>query len=71
MKKKDPEPVWFGDKVLGNSILGPFIYDFPIPKGKQVEVLELKFIIINRCFVETEPENKKCMQKDLEDLFTN
>ena len=45
MKRKDLEPaVRFGDKVLGNfSILGPFIYDFPIPKGKQVEVFELKF----------------------------
>ena len=45
IKKKDLEPaVKFGDKVLSNfSILGSFIYDFPIPKGKHVEIFELTF----------------------------
>ena len=45
MKKKDLEPaVRFGDKVLSHfSILGSHIYDFPIPKGKQVELFDLKF----------------------------
>ena len=45
MKKKDLEPaVQFGDKALSHfSILGSHIYDFPIPKGKQVEVFDLKF----------------------------
>ena len=45
MKKKDLEPaVRIGDKGLGTfSILGPFIYDFPIPKGLQVEIFDLKF----------------------------
>ena len=45
IKKKDLEPaVRFGDKVLSNfSILGSFIYDFPIPKGKHVEIFELTF----------------------------
>jgi len=45
MKKKDLEPaVRFGDKTLEIfSILGPFIYDFPIPKGKQIEIFDLKF----------------------------
>ena len=45
MKKKDLEPaVRIGDKILGTfSILGSFIYDFPIPKGRQVEIFDLKF----------------------------
>ena len=45
MKKKDLEPaVRIGDKGLEVfSILGSMIYDFPIPKGKQVEIFDLKF----------------------------
>ncbi len=45
MKKKDLEPaVRIGDKTLKVfSILGSLIYDFPIPKGKQVEIFDLKF----------------------------
>ena len=33
-----------GDKSLEKfSILGPLIYDFPIPEGNQVEIFDLKF----------------------------
>lgn len=44
-KKKDLEPaVRFGDKTLEKfSILGSFIYDFPVPQGKQVEIFDLDF----------------------------
>ena len=45
MRKKDLESaVRIGDKTLETfSILGPLIYDFPIPKGKQVEIFDLIF----------------------------
>ena len=45
MKRKDLETaVRIGDKGLGKfSILGSLIYDFPIPKGKQVEIFDLNF----------------------------
>ena len=45
MKRKDLETaVGIGDKSLEKfSILGPLIYDFPIPEGNQVEIFDLKF----------------------------
>ena len=63
MKKKDLEPaVQFGDKALSHfSILGSHIYDFPIPKGKQVEVFDLKFPSpLVGAFFKSEPEILKC-----------
>ena len=45
IKRKDLETaVVIGDKSLEKfSILGPLIYDFPIPEGNQVEIFDLKF----------------------------
>ena len=45
MNKKNLEPgVILGDKILDSfSVFGPFIYDFPIPKGKEVQLFDLKF----------------------------
>ena len=45
MNKKDLEPaVKLGDKVLESFfVFSPFIYDFPLPKGKDIELYDLKF----------------------------
>ena len=45
MYKKDLEPaVKLGDKALKSfSIFGSLIYDFPLPKGKHVELFDLNF----------------------------
>ena len=45
MNKKNLEPgVILGDKILDSfSVFGTFIYDFPIPKGKEVQLFDLKF----------------------------